>query len=125
VKLSFRIYADDDVTSVPIRPRSADKNSVIVGNNNRKHHLIDFFRINYVWAIFSRAPWYVCLYSLLVLLIDLVLWKSYNNFVRLFARRVLNKTGLVGQYVDMLTYSQASICCGKLQHFFTVHFVDR
>jgi len=124
VKLPFRIHADDNVTSVPIKPRSADKNFAIVENNDRKHYLIDFFRINYVWAIFSRAPWYFCLYSLLVLLVDLVLRKSYNNFVRLFARRVLNKTGLVGQYVDMLTYSQASICSGKLQHYLTVHFMD-
>ena len=98
---------------------------MIVENDVRKHYLIDFFRINYVWAVFTRAPWYFCLYSLLVLIVDLVLWKDYKNFVRLFARRVLNKTGLVGQYVDMLTHSQASICYGKLQHYFTVCFVDR
>jgi len=114
VKLPSNYRAGDKVSSVPVKPRSTDESGSYIEKDERKHYLIDFFRINYIWAVFTRAPWYFCVCSILVLLVDLVLWNGCKYFMRLFARRVLNKTGLIGQYFDMLNYSQASICCGKL-----------
>lgn len=78
----------------------------------RKHFLINFFTLNYIWAIYSRAPWYIKLISLVLLLYDVIFNTGYKHFVRLFARNVLNKCGLAGQYIDMVTYSQAAICSG-------------
>lgn len=85
-----------------------------VTGTQRKHYLIDFFNINYVWAIYKRAPWFIKLYSLLWLLVDVMLNTGYRYFVQVFATNVLNKGGLLGNYIDMLTYSQASICAGEL-----------
>lgn len=76
----------------------------------RKHFLINFFTLNYIWAVYGRAPWYIKLFSLVLLLYDIVFNTGYRHFVRLFARHVLNKCGLAGQYIDMVTYSQAAIC---------------
>ena len=78
-----------------------------------KHYLVDFFRMNYVVAVFNRAPWYVRLYSMLYLIMDFIFNTGYRYFVGLFARKVLNLKGLTGQYIDMLTHSQASMCAGK------------
>ncbi len=78
-----------------------------------KHFLVDFFKMNYVYAVFTRAPWYVRLYSVLYLIYDVIFNTGFRYFVSLFARKVLNHTGLTGQYIDMLTYSQASICSGR------------
>ena len=83
-------------------------------DSSRKHFLINFFQINYVWAIYKRAPWYIKLYSLFWLLIDVILNTNYRNFVRVFAKNVLNKEGILGNYIDILSYSQVSICAGKL-----------
>lgn len=116
-----RFHKDDKVTLVPVRPRATGEDCSFVENDDRKHYLINFFRVSYVWAVFTRAPWYICLYSLLVLLVDLVLRTGCRYFMRLFARHVLNKSGLVGQYIDMLTYSQASICSGRLKFYSTVY----
>ncbi|ELT93610.1 hypothetical protein CAPTEDRAFT_211304 [Capitella teleta] len=79
-------------------------------DQNLKHYFMDFFKLNYVWAIYNRAPLYVRLYSLLFLILDLILMTNFVYFVRIFAKNVLNKQGLVGQYIDMLHYSQAQIC---------------
>ena len=78
----------------------------------RKHFLINFFTLNYIWAVYNRAPWYIRLFSFLLLFYDIVFHTGYKHFVRLFARHVLNKRGLAGQYIDMITYSQAAICSG-------------
>jgi len=114
VKLPFWSNTNDEVTSVPIEPRSTDNIYSFVRKDDRKHYLIDFFRLNYVWAEFSRAPWYVCLLAVLALLVDSILRTGGKYITRLFSRFVLNKTGLIGQYINMLTYSQASICSGKM-----------
>jgi len=108
VKLKSTFRADDKVTSIPIKPGTPIKNV------NRKHNFINFFRFNYFWGVFTRAPWYMWICSLLLLLVDLVLQKDY--FKQMIMRHVVNKTGLIGQYYDMLTYSQPSICSGKLWH---------
>jgi len=113
VKLPSRFCADDKVTSVPLEPKSTGESCSFIECDDRKHYLIDFFKINYLWAMIIRAPWYFCICSLLVLLVDLVLRNGYKYLMRLFARCVLNKTGQMGQYIDMLTYSQAAICSGK------------
>ena len=78
-----------------------------------KHYLVDFFKMNYVVAVFNRAPWYVRLYSMFYLIFDFIFNTGYRYFVGLFARKVLNREGLTGQYIDMLTYSQASMCAGN------------
>lgn len=83
----------------------------------RKHFFMNFFKLNYVWGVYSRAPWHVRLYSLLFLLLDVILRTNFIHFVRVFARKVLNKQGLVGQYIDMLNYSQAQICAGTYNMF--------
>ena len=80
---------------------------------NHKHYLLDFFNLRYVWAVYTRAPWYLRIYSLLFLIIDVILNTGYKYFVRCYARNVLNKLGLLGQYFDMITYSQAPIYSGK------------
>jgi len=119
VKLPSRFGADDKVTSVPVEPKSTGESCLFIEHDDRKHYLIDFFRINYVWALFTRAPWYFCLCSLLVFLVDLVLRNGCKYLIRMFARCVMNKTGLMGHYIDVLTYSQAAICSGKLYCDFT------
>lgn len=82
--------------------------------SNRRHYLINFFTLNYIWEVFNRAPWYVRLYSLFYMLIDLVCGTGHKHFVRLFARTILNSTGIIGQYKDMIEFSQRSICAGIL-----------
>lgn len=69
--------------------------------------------INYIWKVFNRAPWYIKLYSLLFLIVDVIFNTNYRYFVRVFAKHVLNRDGLFGQYRDMINYSKASICAGK------------
>jgi len=81
---------------------------------NGRHFLINFFKINYIVAVYNRAPWYLKLYSLLFLLIDLIFNTGYRYFVRIFARNVLNKEGLVGQYTDMIRYSQNQLYASML-----------
>lgn len=75
-----------------------------------KHVLVNFFRLNYILAVFSRAPWYLQILSLFYLVYDVVLNTGYKHFVRLFARNILNPCGIAGQYKDIVTYSHASIC---------------
>ncbi|KAK6191313.1 hypothetical protein SNE40_003036 [Patella caerulea] len=75
-----------------------------------QHILLDFFSAAYIWTVFKRAPWYLQLYSLIFLAIDIIFNTGYMYFVRFFARNVLNPTGLIGQYKDMIDMSQRSIC---------------
>lgn len=77
-----------------------------------RHYLINFFTLNYIWKVFNRAPWYIRLYSLLLLFYDFVFQTGHKHFVRLFARTTLNSTGILGQYKDIIEYSQRSICAG-------------
>jgi len=97
----------DSVQYVPLKGCGDHSKSI------RKHYLINFFRLNYIWAVFRRAPLHIALYALLWLVVDLVLHTGYTYFVRVFAKHVLNKEGLYGQYIDMITYSQQSICAGN------------
>lgn len=75
-----------------------------------KHVLVNFFRLNYILAVFSRAPWYLQILSLFYLMYDVILNTGYRHFVRIFARNILNPSGIAGQYKDIVTYSHASIC---------------
>ncbi|KAL8562531.1 hypothetical protein ACOMHN_045796 [Nucella lapillus] len=75
-----------------------------------KHYLINFFTSYYIFKVICRAPWYIKLWSLIVFFYDYFWCTGYKYFVRLFATRVLNKTGLLGQYKDMIDFSQRSIC---------------
>ncbi|KAL3856980.1 hypothetical protein ACJMK2_011684 [Sinanodonta woodiana] len=75
-----------------------------------KHYLINFFTAPYIWTIYNRAPWYVRLYSLIWLLIDLVLCNGYQYFVQCFSYSTLNKEGLIGTYKDIVELSHRSIC---------------
>lgn len=77
-----------------------------------KHYLINFFTLNYIWRVFNRAPWYIRLYSLLCLFYDFIFRTGHKYFVRLFATKILNSTGILGQYKDIIEYSQRSICAG-------------
>jgi protein tyrosine/serine phosphatase len=129
VKLPFSssYRAGDQIKYVPVRARgnkvspptssehsqsetSDEKSGAATNEPVGKHLLINFFKIQYGWAVFCRAPWYIQLYALLHLIVDLVLRTGYRYFVRVFARYVLNKEGLVGQYFDMLEHSQSAIC---------------
>jgi len=114
VKLPFRLRTGDKVTSVPAVPQRSDKNSSSVSEDDRKHYLINFLAVSYVWALLTRATWYFRLYCFLVLLLDLVLRNGFINFVRLFMRHVVCKDGLVGYYIDLLTYGQVPLCSGKM-----------
>ena len=80
--------------------------------DNSRHFLLDFFKANYIWAVFNRAPLWFRFFSLIYVIIDLVLQTEWRYFVGAFAKKVLNQTGLVGQYKDMINYSQASIYAG-------------
>ena len=95
-------------------PQRNDRNSSFVRKDDRKHYVINFLAVSYVWALLTRATWYFRLYSFLVLLLDLVLWNGFINFVRLFMRHIVCKDGLVGYYIDLLTYGQVPIRSGKM-----------
>ena len=87
-------------------------------DTGRRHVLIDFFKMNYIWAVFTRAPWYIQLYSMFHLIVDVLFDTGFKHFVRLFARNVLNHVGLAGQYIDMINYSQAPICAGMILYHY-------
>lgn len=114
MKLPFKLHTGDKVTSVPVRPQRNDKNSSLMRSDDRKHYLINFIAISYVWSLLTRAPWYFQVYSFLVLLVDLVLLNGFINFVRLFMLHIVSKGGLVGYYIDLLTYGQVPLCSGML-----------
>eukprot|EP00106_Octopus_bimaculoides_P023459 XP_014790901.1 PREDICTED: uncharacterized protein LOC106884177 [Octopus bimaculoides] len=75
----------------------------------RRHYLFDIFK-SYPRLMFSRAPWYIQLYSMFVLLFDLIWRTGYKNFVRLYVRHVLNPQGILGQYKDMIEIGSTQIC---------------
>ena len=80
--------------------------------DNGRHFLLNFFKANYIWAVYNRAPLWFRIFSLLYVIADLILQTEWRYFVRAFAKMVLNETGLAGQYRDMLNFSQRSICAG-------------
>lgn len=98
----------ESVSLVKIKPKYAQwpENA----QSSRKHYLINFFPMSYIWSVFNRAPWYIRLYSLIILVFDLIFYTGYKYFVRLFARTTLNGTGLIGQYQDIIELSQRGIC---------------
>ncbi|XP_064612227.1 uncharacterized protein LOC135476212 [Liolophura sinensis] len=75
-----------------------------------KHYLIDFFTGRFIWSVFRRAPWYIQLYAFFWLLIDFILRTGYLYFVQTFAKYVLNRNGILHQYMDIVDLSQRSIC---------------
>ncbi len=121
VKLPFRLrYKPNDTVQFKriTLNSSSDKK---LDNLGRQHILVDFFKLNYIWAVFTRAPWYIRLYSFIHLIVDVVFNTHFKHFVRLFARNVLNPMGLASQYIDMVNYSQAPICAGECYaHFYNI-----
>lgn len=105
-------YHDEPVQLKLLQTASA------VSDRPRRHYLINFFTMNYIWTVFNRAPWYIRLYSCILLLVDYIFNTGYKYFVRLFARTTLNRTGLIGQYKDIVEHSQKSICAGVLCSYF-------
>ncbi|XP_076452737.1 uncharacterized protein LOC143288275 [Babylonia areolata] len=105
VKLPFgrNFRHDEPVTVEPVT-------TVETGPSDYRHYLIDFFTAYYILKIICRLPWYIKLYSIFVYLYDSFCCTGYKNFIRLIAQTVINKTGLVGQYKDMIDFSQRSIC---------------
>ena len=87
-------------------------NQILKGSEYGQHVFIDFFKMDYVMAVFRRAPWYIQLYSMIWLILDLLLNTNYRYFVQVFARNVLNPVKLGGQYIDFLLYSGSSIAAG-------------
>ncbi|XP_077996008.1 uncharacterized protein LOC144449355 [Glandiceps talaboti] len=77
-------------------------------SNPKKHFLIDFYSVNYIWSIFNRAPVHKRLISLIFLICDFLFRTDY--FVRYYARNVLNVAGLVANYIDMIEMSSRQIC---------------
>ncbi|XP_046337860.2 uncharacterized protein LOC124119412 [Haliotis rufescens] len=106
------------VNFVPLEKRTCNKNKSVQltmrdirsSKYKQPHFLLDFFAGSYVWTILNRAPWYKKLYSILFLLYDFVFNTGYKHFVRFFVSNVLNCTGIIGQYKDMVDLSQRSIC---------------
>jgi len=99
------------------REKNADRNK----RCGRKHFLVNFIGLRYILATFLRPPWYICLYSVLLLFVDIILRNRFRNFLRLFADHVLNKAGLLGYYIDMMLYCQESICSGKMSSSVVLH----
>ena len=119
VKIPFRLkYKPEDHVTLKRIKLNKPAGEVAKVDSSTKHILLDFFKINYIWAVFTRAPWYVRLYSMFHLIVDIVLNTGYRYFVRVFAKNVINPRGLTDQYIDMITYSQASICAGKYTPIF-------
>jgi len=87
-------------------------NGNISNQNEGKHYLINFFTGDYVKTIIRRAPWYIKLWSIFVLIFDLVFRTGLNHFVRMYSRNVINPAGLASTYIDMADMSQKSICAG-------------
>ncbi|XP_033747160.1 uncharacterized protein LOC117332382 [Pecten maximus] len=79
-------------------------------SSTRTHFLINFFQNEYITNIISRAPWYVKILSIFVLLFDVIFQTHYYYLVRLYGYFVLNPAGLASTYIDILELSQASIC---------------
>lgn len=78
-----------------------------------KHYLINFFTGRFIWSVFRRAPWYIQLYAFFWLLIDFIFRTGYLYFIQTFAKYVLNNTGILNQYMDIVDLSQRSICAGN------------
>ena len=114
VKINIFGKTSDGYPKCELLKRRAYSESSSGGHTLGKHYLIDFFRMNYILAVYNRAPLWFKLYSLLYLVYDLIFNTGYRNFVKVFAEKVLNKCGLAGQYIDMLNHSQAPILAGEL-----------
>ena len=104
--LSYKYKPDENVIVDNVKLNN--KEHPLIAESGR-HIFIDFFKMDYVLAIFSRAPWYIQLYSFLWLIVDFILNTHYRYFVQVFAKTVLNPVGLGGQYTDFLLYSGNSI----------------
>jgi hypothetical protein len=82
-------------------------------NQGRHHFLVNFLRPNFYAAYIGRAPWYLVLYSLWILIKDI--WnKDYirTNFVLFYEKQW--PTNLKGHYKNFVDSSKASIAAGKV-----------
>ncbi|XP_013386375.1 uncharacterized protein LOC106155892 isoform X2 [Lingula anatina] len=100
----------DAVKVKAFKTTACSSNANTSTEQSRKHYFINFYNWNYIWTIFNRATWYIKLYGILLLVIDVIFHTNYKHFIRLFARNVLNVGGLLEQYIDMIEMSQPSIC---------------
>ena len=97
-----------------------NSNKVTTGSEARRHFLVNFFRMNYVSTVYKRGSWFLRIFSLFYLLMDLVamIWNkgktNFTNFVGIYAKHVINPAGLIQQYKDMVDMSHVSICAGEL-----------
>lgn len=93
-------HPKEEVDILPIDSKSSDCKV--------HHYMLDIFG-GYAWIIFKRAPWYIWIYSIFVLLYDLLFNKGFHNFIRLYTTRVLNPGGILGQYKDIIEECQPSL----------------
>ena len=112
--LTLRYKHYQPIEAKPLKLKTSQEVSAKHESTERRHILIDFFKINYIWAVFNRASIFVRIYSMVYLFLDLIFNTGFLYFVRCFARNVLNHSGLGGQYVDMVKHSQASVCAGEI-----------
>ena len=114
IKIKLPLFGDvpiNNVEQVRVQvPDSGSHQNHYIG----KHFFIDFFKMNYVYNVFRKVSIWFRIYSLLYLLYDLLFGTGFKHFIRLFAKKVINKEGLAGQYADMLNHSKASIYAGVI-----------
>jgi hypothetical protein len=111
--LRWQYFVGENVKMVQKKSKAHEVKS----DNPGSHFMVDFFRMNYIASVFTRAPWYFMIYSLLYLAVDLVKRTGYfTNFVGLYAKRILNPMNLIGQYKDILEHSKLSIVAGTYSH---------
>ena len=98
--------------------KKSHTNETVLG----KHYFIDFFKLNYIWMVFTKAPMWFRLYSLIYLIYDIIFRTGFRHWIRAFAEQVLNKDekGLAGQYMDMIDFSKASIYSGNIQNMWSL-----
>ena len=118
----------ETITAVPLK--SGDAISVTateelrhgnVGSSlpRRVHLLCNFFDGDYVLTMLRQLPWYLCLYGIICILLDLVFRTDSRFFSPFYTKYILNPGGLDRLYQDIITYCQRHLCGGKYDSFYT------
>ena len=102
-EVNFKAVNKDNKSS----PLSAEKRPI------GRHYHINFFTFSYIFTIIKRAPWYIRILSFFVMIYDLLMRNGNYYFIRLYAKFVINKGGLLAAYLDMLEMSKNSIAAGN------------
>ncbi|XP_038065093.1 uncharacterized protein LOC119735465 [Patiria miniata] len=99
-----------NLSSVPLKGLDG-KPTVLDGSPTATptRYLIDMFPKELILAVFNTAPLYKRLFSLLLLLLDVILGNHYKYFVRCFSGEI-NRLGLVGRYVNILEHCGKQLC---------------